>query len=144
MPPLFHPFTPFPKPEPNGAAWVIRDCSSAFMFDDVPTFPKRFLVYLDGGHISMSKLFRQRIQPGLPVLTVEAIIGRSFSCSTYNRFSSITAALGLIPLHLFHVFALECTQFTVEGGLLYKPVRYGCAPWTTVSNRSVSVWSEKG
>lgn len=90
----------------------------------------------------MSQLFEQRIQPGLPVLTVEAIIGRSFSCSTYNRLSSITAALGLIPLRLFHVFALECTQFTIEGGLLYKQVRYGCASWTKVSNVSASVGSE--
>lgn len=72
----------------------------------------------------------------LPDLTVEAIIGRSFSYSTYNRFSSIKVALDLLPSHLFHVFATERTIYNREW-LLYKQDRYGCGSWKKVSTLSV-------
>lgn len=64
--------------------------------------------------ISTFTICEATIRAALPIHTVEAIVGRSFSYSTRNRFSSINAALGLMPSHLFHVFAPECTIYNGE------------------------------
>lgn len=75
MPPLFHPFTPLPKAEPNGPPCAMRDGSSTDPFDEVPTFPKRFLVWRVEHSTHQQCNLGARDEAALPVLPSTPLSG---------------------------------------------------------------------